>query len=501
MKSHLKTLLTIILLSIGAMGLCQQGYTYELDEDWVYEQSIYKDVIKLMLIENDDVLISANWHWNFNFFGIRKLFSNGVMDNSFGFTSTASNSGGPFHRVNDGYLIFVNQTVGKLNLNGQQPFPNFHYAYGGFPYQPADDRAVLPLPDGRFYVSGRMYVSATESMQRHLVRMMPDGSVDTTFTQRVVGSPSSAITWTMTYYDETRIMVGGNFGTFEGHYTPNMARVFLDGSVDTTFTSPLLQRWISKPAHIDEAGRVYVTNPLGGLESYPPEDTLNLIRLMPNGSVDTTFHLPHFGGLHAPSGYAGVGIYGLLPEDDGGYIVYGVFSSVDGHPRNCIAKIDSSGYLVEDIFDDLPVFQLFNDSASWALSWDYVQVRHIIRMPDGGILAGGLFTHFNGVERWNLVKLKKVLITDVGVSEQTKNTLGVFPNPATNSITITGFTAATQSTINMYNMSGQQVLQQNVPAGSGSFSVQVQELPSGIYVIQLHSSGNTPMFGKVVIQR
>jgi len=500
MKTHLKKLITIILLSRAVIGLCQQGYTYEIDEDWVYEPSIIKTVHGMLLTDDDKVIVSAQFLASTPYYSLIRLHPSGAIDNNFGFPPSALwGGGGRVYGVSDGYMRFEGYPL-KYGLNGLT-YPGYDYYYNNHPYLfSADDRALLPMQDGRFYVSGRFFVDTLGGV-RHLVRMMPDDNVNTTFTQRVVGSPSSAITWTMTYYDENSMMVGGNFGTYEGHYTPNMARVFLDGSVDTTFISPILQRSISKPAHIDEAGRVYVTNPFGGLESYPPEDTLNLIRLMPNGSVDTTFHLPHFGGLHAPSGYAGVGIYGLLPEDDGGYIVYGVFSSVDGHPRNCIAKIDSSGYLVEDIFDDLPVFQLFNDSASWALSWDYVQVRHIIRMPDGGILAGGLFTHFNGVERWNLVKLKKVLITDVGVSEQTKNTLGVFPNPATNSITITGFTASPQSIINMYNMSGQQVLRQNVPVGSGSFSVQVQELPSGIYVIQLHSSGNAPMFGKVVIQR
>jgi len=499
MKTHLKILLTIILLSRAVIGLCQQGYTYEIDEDWVYETSIFKEVNSLILVEDEKVVLSARFHWDTGHFSHIRLNANGGIDNSFGLTTTVTGGGGNYHRINDGYLRFY-QTVSKFDLNGQG-FPNFHYAYGGFPYFPADDRAVLPLPDGRFYVSGRFFVSPTENVTRHLVRMMPDGSVDTTFTQRVVGSPSSAITWTMTYYDETRMMVGGNFGTFEGHFTPNMARVFLDGSVDTTFTSPLLQRWISKPAHIDEAGRIYVTNPAGGLTSFPIEDTLRVIRLMPNGELDTSFHMPQFTGVYTPDDFISPGIFGLLPEDDGGYLVYGLFSAIDGVPRNCIAKIDSTGHVVEDFLANVPLFELYNDSATWALSWDYVHVQHIIRMPDGGILAGGLFTHFNGVERWNLVKLKKVPTTGVGVSEETKNTLGVFPNPATNSITITGFTAATQSTIKMYNMSGQQVLQQNVSAGSGSFSVQVQELPSGIYVIQLHSSGNAPMFGKVVIQR
>jgi hypothetical protein len=500
MKTHLKTLISIILLVRATLGLCQQGYTYVLDEDWVYEPSIIKTVHGLLLTDDDKVIVSAQFLASTPYYSLIRLHPLGAIDNTFGFPPSALwGGGGRVYGVADGYMRFEGYPL-KYGLDGLT-YPGYDYYYNNHPYLfSADDRAVLPLPDARFYVSGRFFVDTLGGV-RHLVRMMPDGSVDTTFTQRLVHEPAGGLTWRMMYYDDESIMVGGTFLNYEGHQSTQLVRVLLDGSVDTTFTSPLRYRGSSGPAHIDDAGRIYVTNPAGGLESFPIEDTLNVIRLMPSGAIDTSFHLPDFGGLNTPDGYLGVGIYGLLPEDDGGYIVYGVFSSVDGQPRNCIAKIDSSGYLVEDMFDNLPVFQLFNDSASWAQSWDYVQVRHIIRMPDGGILAGGLFTHFNGVERWNLVKLKKVPTTGVDELKQTKNTLGIFPNPATNSITITGFTAATQSTVKMYNMSGQQVLQQNVPAGSGSFSVQVQELPSGIYVIQLHSSGNAPMFGKVVINR
>lgn len=500
MITHLKTIITLILLSIGPWGLCQQGYIYVLDEDWVYEPSIIKTVHGLLLTGDNKVIVSAQFLASTPYYSLIRLHPSGAIDNNFGFPPSALwGGGGRVYGVEDGYMRFEGYPL-KYGLNGLT-YPGYNYYYNNHPYLfSADDLAILPLPNGRFYVSGRFFVDTLGGV-RHLVRMMPNGSVDTTFTQRVVGSPSSSFTWTMTYYDETRMMVGGSFGTFEGHYTPNMARVFLDGSVDTTFTSPLLQRWISKPAYIDEAGRIYVTNPAGGLASFPIEDTLRVIRLMPNGELDTSFHMPQFTGVYTPDDFISPGIFGLLPEEDGGYIVYGLFSAIDGVPRNCIAKIDSSGYVVEDFLDGVPLFELYNDSATWAQSWDYVHVQHIIRMPDGGILAGGLFTHFNGVERWNLVKLKKVPVTDVGVSEQTKNTLGVFPNPATNSITITGFNVANQSSVKMYNISGQQVLQQKVPAGSGSFSVQVQELPSGIYVIQLQSSGNTPMFGKVVIHR
>jgi hypothetical protein len=500
MKTHLKTLLTIILLSRALIGLCQQGYTYEIDEDWVYEPSIIKTVHGLLLTDDDKVIVSAQFLASTPYYSLIRLNPSGAIDNTFGFPPSALwGGGGRVYAVADGYMRFEGYPL-KYDLNGLT-YPGYDYYYNNHPYLfSADDRALFPLPDGRFYVSGSFFVDTLGGV-RHLVRMMPDGSVDTTFTQRLVHEPTGALTWTMLYYDDERIMVGGNYLNFEGHQSTHLVRIFLDGSVDTTFTSPLLNRWISKPAHIDEAGRIYVTNPAGGLASFPIEDTLRVIRLMPNGELDTSFHMPQFDGLHTPDGYLGAGIFGLLPEDDGGYIVYGLFSSVDGVPRNCIAKIDSSGYLVEGLFEDSSLFQLFSDSASWALSWDAVQVRHIIRMPDGGLLAGGLFTHFNGVERWNLVKLKKVPTTGVDEVEQTKNNLGVYPNPATNSITITGFNAATQSTVKMYNMSGQQVLQQNVPAGSGSISVQVQELPSGIYVIQLHSSGNAPMFGKVVINR
>src|SRR5690606_3642633 len=110
--------------------------------------------------------------------------------------------------------------------------------------------------------SGRIYLDSLGN-KAHLVRMMPDGSVDTTFTPRIVNTPLSGLTARMMFYDDERIMVGGTFNTFEGHQSPHMVRVFLDGSVDTTFTSEFVERSFTTARYVDDQGRIMITNPYG----------------------------------------------------------------------------------------------------------------------------------------------------------------------------------------------------------------------------------------------
>jgi len=394
-----------------------------------------------------------------------------------------------------------NNTPGKHDDFGQ-PYPGFNFYYANnFPTNPSpDDMALLPLPDGRFYVSGRIYLDSLGN-KAHLVRMMPNGSVDTTFTPRVVNAPLSGKTSHMMFYDDERIMVGGNFNTYEGHQSPHMVRVFLDGSVDTTFTSEFVERYFTSARYVDGQGRIMITDPAGGFASHP-EDTVLVTRVLPDGREDTTFHhLEIKGGTaEAQNSYWWPAVIGVVPEDGGGYVIYGGFTEIDGYPRNGIARIDSTGQLDLNVFANQSGTEIVYDAHSWIVPWDWPRVNIAIRTPDDGLLVGGLFTHFDGVPHYNLVKLKKVPVY-TSVDERDAVSLQVYPNPANDRVTFRCSTCTVRSTIRIFDVSGRMIRSFDLGDNyEGQVLWDTRDERSGMYFYQLWQNEEKVSAGRIVVQ-
>ena len=138
---------------------------------------------------------------------------------------------------------------------------------------------------------------------------------------------------------------GGLRTTQEGQPVNRIFRLHADGAVDNTFQSPIdwgAARTITELAD----GRILVSG-LFKISSFS-EDSLHIVRLMPDGSLDMTFNneiiLYHW--LYNRFVYTG---HTVLPDDR--IALHSRFTEVAGQPRNGIALLDQNGYLIEDVFD------------------------------------------------------------------------------------------------------------------------------------------------------
>ncbi|HRJ71237.1 MAG TPA: delta-60 repeat domain-containing protein [Terrimicrobiaceae bacterium] len=86
-------------------------------------------------------------------------------------------------------------------------------------------------------------------------------------------------------------------------------------------------------------------------------------------------------------------IYALAAQPDGKIILGGRFGSVNGIPRNNIARLNADGTLDRTFVDNLDMG--VNG-----------QINAIAIQPDGGIVIGGTFTQAGRVELMNLAKYK-----------------------------------------------------------------------------------------------
>ena len=106
-----------------------------------------------------------------------------------------------------------------------------------------------------------------------------------------------------------------------------------------------------------------------------------IARLNPDGSVDTNFN---------PGAGPNAGIRCLALQPDGKILVGGVFTSVDGAPRNRIARLKEDGSL-DSGFDP-------GEGASEVVRW-------VVPQADGKVVIVGGFSQFAGSPCVRLARL------------------------------------------------------------------------------------------------
>ncbi len=172
----------------------------------------------------------------------------------------------------------------------------------------------------------------------------------------------------------------------------NLVRLNSDGSVDERFTPGLvvqdLGRTLVQPdGKLVLAGRHRTVN---GLESA-------LVRLNPDGALDSAFLVPRDFGVEDPA----VAIERLAIQPDGRLLLGGTFNRIGDHPRRGLARLNPDGSL--DLTFDAG--RGLEGPTSGAAADHYSAPRAVAVQPDGKILLGGVFTRVRGVPRSAIARL------------------------------------------------------------------------------------------------
>jgi uncharacterized delta-60 repeat protein len=175
-----------------------------------------------------------------------------------------------------------------------------------------------------------------------------------------------------------RILICGNFTSFNGASVANVARLNANGTVDTTFNaSP--GYWVRHMV-LQPDGKIVIG---GFFKSVGPESRNLIARLNTDGSLDTSFD-PGTGG----KGTLGVSITGnpdpfifqLALQPDGKILITGNFTNYNGTDINGIARINANGSLDT-------TFHVGPGLSTWGRS---IQV-----LPNNQILVTGWFDNYN----------------------------------------------------------------------------------------------------------
>jgi hypothetical protein len=385
-----------------------------------------------------------------------------------------------FFRVPNGYRFGANMIKrndeGVLNTATIPDFTGTEEIANSAPQGWANENGAI------YAVSNWRLLEEDGQPETGLIVFTPQGERFEPFPLVRVGHPLFTAAISDIYeYDEERLMLGGSFDSLNGHLSIRMARVFKNGVVDTSFSSQLEPHFRANILHVDPLGRILVFHLYGGSEETPNDD-IEIWRLLPDGSIDPSWNTLDLALSETDNagGSARTSIY----NDDGSYFIYGRFNFVNGVPRSSICHVDSSGILL-DTFDDFPFLLDEESQPQLALFSDEPQFFDAVKTPDGGLLIGGRFTHYQGQPYLNLIKLipDPLSTADRDFPVQMK----IYPNPANDRVTIQQDTERSRSdqieSIRITDLSGRAVA--SYPWNGDNTSYDVSDLASGLYLLQV----------------
>jgi uncharacterized delta-60 repeat protein len=242
--------------------------------------------------------------------------------------------------------------------------------------------------DGKIIVGGN-FNSFNGSPRGRIARLNADGSLDTAFNP---GTGFNSIVRSISIQPDGKIIVGGDFNSFNGTPRGRIVRLNADGSIDATFNTITGFDNIVYSASIQADGKIIV---VGSFTSFNGIARNRIARLNADGSLDA--------GFNPGSGFDNT-VYSTSLQADGKIIVGGSFTSINGIARNRIARINADGSL--DIG--------FNPGTGFNTN-----VRSISIQADGKIIVGGLFNSFNGTPRWRIARLNADGSLDTGFNPGT----------------------------------------------------------------------------------
>ncbi|WP_162343190.1 malectin domain-containing carbohydrate-binding protein [Cyclobacterium salsum] len=148
----------------------------------------------------------------------------------------------------------------------------------GFQTQSSGDYAVNSIqvqPDGKLLVGGG-FIAYKDSEANRLIRLNPDGSRDPSFQ---TGRGFDKGVTSVTLQSDGKILVGGYFASYQDVPLPSLVRINPDGSLDSSFNAEGIAGSIVREVALQEDGKILVN--AGD----------NFVRLDPDGTTDNSFQL------------------------------------------------------------------------------------------------------------------------------------------------------------------------------------------------------------------
>jgi len=227
---------------------------------------------------------------------ISRFFADGTLDTSFNFnpvyktvTAAAPAGGGKLYVAATRYLYGFKdaEQILRLNTDGSIDSTFTPATVGGSDGFP-DVWQILVQPDAKVLVAGFFFTFAGNDARDGIVRLMSDGSVDSTFAPVTINGS----VYSVALQADGKILIGGTFSNVNGVANPGVARLKANGSLDSSFQATGFTRnsTSSRVRGIAlQTDGLFILSGAFRIGTGNPAQRMPVIRLNANGSVDTTF--------------------------------------------------------------------------------------------------------------------------------------------------------------------------------------------------------------------
>lgn len=359
-----------------------------IDTSFTNNRPLLNSSVQTIILQQDGKILLGG---NFSFVGdsntkcICRLNTNGSLDTSFGtglgFSGSSPYINKLFINSNNEILVggkfFFYQGTKSQYIVGLKTFPNFNIDTNfntgtGFNTYPDDMATQI---DNKILVCGN-FTSYNSSSINRIIRLNTDGTKDSTFS---IGTGFNNRAKAIAIQSDGKVLVGGSFTSYNGNNRNGIIRLNDDGAVDTGFSvgTGFSSTSINKII-IQDDDKILIG---GDFTSYDGNTKNHIVRLNTNGSIDTNFNIG--------TGFDGY-VSNIFIQNDNKIVVVGAFTSYDGNTRNRIIRLNNDGTI--------------DNTFSIGTGFNNVVYTSSIQ-DDGKILLGGVFSTYNATTTNYIVRL------------------------------------------------------------------------------------------------
>lgn len=349
------------------------GFKDEIDEVFVQpDGKIYatKEILDESTVNvYNDVIVK----------GLVRINSDGSLDNSFHIPDSLLVSAeaivvqpdakvvvAGMTKIYDGSNWVYNRNVVRFNPDGSLD-PSFAI----FPFIAQNLDKLLLQPDGKIILLGVLSVDNGNTYPC-IARLNPDGTLDNSFN---IGSGANNRITSGVLTSTGKIIIGGNFTSYNGVPVQRLAAINPNGSLDLTFSFNGHISSSVKALEKQADGKIYITSSGLTNSNFNPED---IMRLNPDGSIDTSFY------CHGLDIFSNDVIFSMCPLPGGKLVVGGSFSQFYPGSASGIVLLNEDGSR-DTTFH-----------SQYIVNEPGVMVKSISSGFGGQIVIGGIFSKIAG---------------------------------------------------------------------------------------------------------
>jgi uncharacterized delta-60 repeat protein len=250
--------------------------------------------------------------------------------------------------------------------------------------------SIVQQADGKLIVGGQ-FKTFNGDTTYYITRLNIDGTKDPNFTSQFTNQWGYDIR-TIALQNDGKIVIGGEFSTIHGKTQGRIARLNSNGTFDTTFKPAAGFNLQVNTVCMQTDGKILVGG-IFNVYDYPwggSQTPVNgIARLNPDGTLDTTFKIGT--GFSGGSGIGQRQVHKILVQPDGKILVSGHYGIYNGDTSILVTRLNSNGSMDKS----------FNANANFSISLGgfYGQVYDMKILPDNKIMISGNYGNSNGLAK------------------------------------------------------------------------------------------------------